>query len=185
MDLNEYISIQDVLIVLIFYDLLNRWLSEESRRRVRGRGKCKHFFQDKKCCVVQEAKYSILHLIRSIISFSALLESRNVLSGRVPRHILEKSIQNAQFGDIVLKFERGSVQCCWSIVFLSAPGTATICIHSKTENHISQKKKSLHNILLPLSIMCRAILTLGDQTPKGYFSEETRIMPVVKTVQEQ
>ena len=43
------------------------------------------------------------------------------------------------FGDIVIKFERGFVQCfdCGSIVFLSTPGTATIiCTHSKTKSKI-------------------------------------------------
>ena len=65
MDLNEYISIQDgiiVIIILILYDLLDLLLSEDSckerefgterLRIVTGRGKCKHFFQDKKCCIV-------------------------------------------------------------------------------------------------------------------------------------
>ena len=35
-----------------------------------------------------------------------------------------------------------------------------------------------------VSEMSGVILTPGKQTPKGYFSEETRIMPVVKSVQE-
>ena len=49
-DLNQYISMQDgiiVIIVLIFYDLLGLLLSEVDMEVQAGRGTYKHFFQDK------------------------------------------------------------------------------------------------------------------------------------------
>ena len=84
MDLNEYISIQYVIIVIIVLILLILYmtylhillLSEESTRRGKGRGmvtgggKCKYF-----CFRI---KHSILHVIRPIIS-CVLLESPNVI----------------------------------------------------------------------------------------------------------
>ena len=56
----EYISIQDgiiVIIVLIFYDLLDLLLSEDSCKErefgtERWQGRSDTFFQDKKCCIV-------------------------------------------------------------------------------------------------------------------------------------
>ena len=45
------------------------------------------------------------------------------------------------FDDIALKFERGFIQCCGSIVFLSTPATAKIIyIQSNTENVFREKK---------------------------------------------
>ena len=65
--------------------------------------------------------------------------------------------------------------------------TATvICIQSKTENIFSEKAStftvwSFHNFVL---VIFGVILTLGKHNPKGYLSEKTRIMAVVKRVQE-
>ena len=93
------------------------------------------------------------------------------------------------FGDIVLKFGRGFVQCFGSIFVLRAPATATIiCIQSKTENLFSEENKLPLSLCLSffnfVSVIFGVILTLGKQIPMGYLSDQTSIMPVVKTVQE-
>ena len=78
------------------------------------------------------------------------------------------------FGDIVIKFERGFVQCfgCGPIVFRST----IICIDSIMEIIFSEKTSStVFELLYYLLIL--------KQNPKGYLTEDTKINHVVKWVQ--
>ena len=142
--INEYISIQDgiiVIIVLICCDLLDLLLSENSWSRgslgQRGRGEWQAGVVQTCCPQIWKGICPVLWL--------------------------------------------------GSIVFLNSPATATIiCIQSKT--FFSEKNNLPLSQCLSfcnfVSLIFGAILTLGKQTPKGSLSEETRIMPVVKRVQE-
>ena len=130
--------------------LLDLLLSEDScKEREFGTklwGKVLSIFSEWKVLysLVSKMQYFTLHKTHNIIKFPCvLLESPNVLLGKLARHRLKQAMHNAHFWWYWPQIWKGICPVLWldSIVFQSTPDTATIiCIQSKPENLFSEKK---------------------------------------------